>query len=340
MAADALQFFELSLDLLCTVTADYRFDCLSPSWENTLGWTLEELRTMKTLDLCHPDDIPATVAKAEEMLTSQTHAVLFENRFRHKAGHYVWLSWVGRVKQQKFYSIARDISAYKLQEEHLRAANAELREFAYAASHDLQEPLRLIAGYIQLLDAQGLVPGELSPTFDQIKGAAERMQAMLDGLLEYSRFDKCARSQEPVVLGSVVQEVIRAYPDMEFAIGPLPVLLGEQSQLERLVQNILQNASRYRHPDRAPRVEITGEKAGSQLVLRFRDNGIGIRSGQERRALEIFARCHARSRYPQGQGLGLALCRRIAARHGGCIRLENNADGIGLTVIVELEAQP
>ncbi len=336
MAGDPAKFFELSLDLLCTATDDYHFDLLSPSWERTLGWTLDELRAKPFLEFCHPDDVETTNEQAAKMLHDGVDAVHFENRYRHKDGHYIWLSWMSTVSNGTFYAVAHDISDYKAKELQFEQVNAELRQFAYAASHDLQEPLRTITGFIQLAEGEDAVPDELAESFYHIKDGADRMQGMLRGLLDYSRIDSAAKPHVAVALSGVVERVQRLYPELRASVGPLPVVTAEPSQMERLIQNILSNAARYKHTDRDPRVEITAEETPRSIILRFRDNGVGIHPGQENRALTIFARCHSRTQFPEGHGVGLALCKRIVERHGGSIALQRNQDGEGLTVTVEI----
>ena len=330
--------FELSLDLLCTATDDLYFDQLSESWERTLGWSRGELRAEPFLNFCHPDDVEPTRVKASEMLRDGADAVHFENRYRHRAGHYIWLSWMATTNDGVLYGIARDVSAYKKQEMALRTAIAELQEFSYAVSHDLQEPLRAITGHIELARVEGAIPPEFTAYFEQIEVGASRMQTMLGGLLDYSRLETRAGASERVSLSRIAEHVLADHPALDASIGPLPVILGERSQIERLVQNIVSNAVRYRHPGRAPRMEISAQSRAGRVVLAFRDNGMGIHPGQEARALQLFARCHPRSQSPEGEGIGLALCKRIAERHGGTVRLVNNDDRVGLTVVVELDA--
>lgn len=211
------------------------------------------------------------------------------------------------------------------------------RDLAYAVSHDLREPLRAITGHIGLARGDGSIPPELYTSFAGIEAGAVRMRKMLDGLLDYCRIETHAREPEPVCLRALVEDIVAGYPELRASVEPLPRVGGDPGQLPRLVERIVSNAVRFRHPARAPALDITARTEGGRVVLAFRDNGSGIPEGEEDRALRLFARCHPRSQYPDGEGVGLALCKRIAERHGGSIRLVNNADRIGLTVLCELD---
>lgn len=332
-------FFELSIDLLCTATAEYRYQEVNPTWEKLLGWTPEELRSCNMLEFVHPDDRMSAAEKATSMAGAGDAALEFENRFRHKKGHYVPLAWNATVRDGTFFAIGRDVSERQRQAVALEAALEEVKHFAYAASHDLREPLRTITSHLELVmeKEKEKFSNESKVSIQFVKEAADRMRVMLDGLLEYSRIDASVETAQRVSLAATLERAASYFDDLDIAIESLPMLEVIPTQFERVCQNILANVVRYRHPARSPKVDVSAVVDAGDVTLKFKDNGVGIRKGQEDRALEIFGRCHPRSKFPEGQGVGLAICKRIIERHGGSIRLENNDNGEGLTVVVKLQ---
>lgn len=338
-------FFELSLSLLCTAEAGSNtFEDLNPAWEEVLGWTREELRSRPFTEFIHPDDLGPTFAIIEDMVTRGLNAVNFENRYRHKDGHWVWLSWVGLVREGTFCSAARDISAEKAALTELQQANAELAEFAYAASHDLQEPLRAITGHLDYVDPSGLDERSQRSLAHVLEGA-QHMQRLVEGLLSWSRVGTrgAGRTAEP--LGELVGRAVRLLTaDVEatraeiLVDSDLPVLLVDRTQFVRLLQNAIANSLKFRHPDRRPRIHISAGQDSDHWVIRVADDGVGFEPERAERAFQIFQRLHPRSRYP-GTGVGLALVRRIAQQHGGTVMLEGAPDK-GATLTVRLPIGP
>jgi PAS domain S-box-containing protein len=232
--------------------------------------------------------------------------------------------------------IARDISARRRAEaEQLRQAkelersNAELEQFAYVSSHDLQEPLRMVATYVQLLEEE--YRGKLGVDADEYihfaRDGAVRMQQLIDNLLEYSRLGQHRRPFERVDCGKIVDQTIRHLKpiiDESGAVitrGPLPEVLGDPSELGQLFQNLLSNAIKF-HGSAPPRVEVEAERVGDEWKLWVRDHGIGIAPEHFDRIFRIFQRLHARSEYP-GTGIGLAICRKVVENHGGTMWVES-----------------
>jgi len=206
----------------------------------------------------------------------------------------------------------------------LRRSNQSLREFAYVASHDLQEPLRTIASFTQLLEKR--YRGRLDPDADEFIGyvvdGAKRMQQLIDSILEYSRVSTHGNPMEPVDLDAVTRRSVanlRASIEergAEVAIGPLPRVLGDDLQLGQLMQNLVGNALKYNRSPR-PRVDVRARRASPvSWEITVADNGIGISPEYHERIFRIFSRLHARTEYG-GTGIGLAVCKRIVDRHGG-----------------------
>ncbi len=338
-------FFELALSPLCTAEAGSNtFADLNPAWEAVLGWSREELRSRPFTDFIHPEDQASTFAIIGDMVERGLPAVNFENRYQHKDGRWIWLSWVGTVRDGTFYSAARDISQEKAALLELQQANAELAEFAYAASHDLQEPLRAITGHLSYVDASEL-DERSSKSLEHVLEGAQHMQRLVEGLLTWSRVGTRGGERVAVPLGELAARAVRllsaeiAATEAEITIeGDLPVLVVEPAQLVRLLQNAVSNSLKFRMPDRAPRVRISARRDGQSWVIVVSDEGIGIEPERAERAFQIFQRLHPRSEYP-GTGVGLAVVKRIAQQHGGTVRLDG-APGQGARLSVRLPLSP
>ena len=210
----------------------------------------------------------------------------------------------------------------------LQRSNAELEQFAYVASHDLQEPLRKVASFCQLL--QRRYAGRLDEKADQyIEHAvdgAKRMQALINDLLAFSRVGRTAQEREPVSCGVLLAQawanlgpaVRAAHATIE--VGDLPVVLGEASLLTAVFQNLLSNALKFA-ADRPPRISVAARRDTDNWLFSVTDNGIGIPAEYADRIFVIFQRLHDRAAYP-GTGIGLAMCRKIVEYHGGHIWLD------------------
>jgi PAS domain S-box-containing protein len=216
----------------------------------------------------------------------------------------------------------------------LERSNAELAQFAYVASHDLQEPLRMVSSYTQLLARR--YRGRLDASADEFIGfaidGAVRMQQLIEALLQYSRVGTQQQpfetvSMEAVFAGAVANlRLVVAECQATITHDPLPEVKGDAVQLTQLLQNLIGNGVKF-HGDEPPRVHVT-VSPGAPPVFSVEDNGIGIEPQFAERVFEIFQRLHTRDRYP-GTGIGLAVCRKIVARHGGTIWVEPRSAGGG-----------
>ncbi|HEX9996601.1 MAG TPA: PAS domain S-box protein [Abditibacterium sp.] len=233
-------------------------------------------------------------------------------------------------------SIARDITEAKLSEAELRRSNAELEQFAYVASHDLQEPLRAMAGTVQLL--QQSYKGQLDADADEIithaVAAATRMQTLINDLLAFSRLARHGKTFAPTdcteILTDVetILEVAIAESGAVITHDALPVVMGNASQLRQLLQNLLSNAIKFRGL-RPLQIHVSARRDQNTWLFSVRDNGMGIEEQYFERIFVIFQRLHTRDEYP-GTGIGLAICQKIVERHGGHIWLESET-GQGTT---------
>jgi signal transduction histidine kinase len=214
----------------------------------------------------------------------------------------------------------------------LTRSNAELEQFAYVASHDLQEPLRKIASFCQALKSRygDQLDDRAEQYIDFAVDGAKRMQVLINDLLAFSRVGRSGREQEPVALGSIVKAAETALAsalEQEGArvlVGELPTVHGDRAQLISLFQNLIANALKFRGPE-PPLVQIGAELRGEQWELTCADNGIGIEADYAERIFLIFQRLHSRDSY-EGSGIGLALCRKIVEFHGGQMWLDTNSD--------------
>jgi signal transduction histidine kinase len=215
----------------------------------------------------------------------------------------------------------------------LERSNVELQQFAYVASHDLQEPLRTIASFTQLLAKR--YHDKLDDTAREFINYAvdgsKRMQALIDDLLVLSRVGTQGKPFETVACDAVLDQVLKnlqaAIQDSGALItrGPLPTIFAEESQLTQLFQNLLANAIKFHAAD-APHIHVSAERQDAAWKIMVRDNGIGISPDQKDRIFVIFQRLHTKKQYP-GTGIGLAICKKIAERHGGRIWVEPSPTG-------------
>jgi signal transduction histidine kinase len=243
-----------------------------------------------------------------------------------------------RVKVERINAqLQNEIEVRKRAEETLKEysaelarSNADLQQFAYVASHDLQEPLRAVSSFSQLLARR--YRGELDSDADDfiafIVGGATRMQTLINDLLTFSRIgtrgNPFARVECENILQAAKENLTVAIAESGAVIthDPLPALVADQTQLMQLFQNLFGNAIKFRRPEEAPRIHVSCQRQDGAWRLSVRDNGIGIDPQYFDRIFIIFQRLHGREKYA-GTGMGLAICKRIVERHGGRIWVES-----------------
>ena len=219
------------------------------------------------------------------------------------------------------------------QAEELRRSNRDLEQFAYVASHDLQEPLRKVASFTQLLRKR--YGGQLDERADQYidfaVDGAKRMQQLIQDLLGFSRVGRVHEDPGPVDLGEACRTAVSTFDATiaatraEVEIGVLPTVVGQQTLLVQLFQNLLGNALKFRDPERQLRISVGAERREDGWELWCTDNGIGIDAKYVDRVFVIFQRLHPKDVY-DGTGIGLALCKKIVEYHGGEIWIDTSSD--------------
>ncbi|MDI6102365.1 ATP-binding protein [Actinoplanes sp. NEAU-A12] len=213
----------------------------------------------------------------------------------------------------------------------LARSNADLEQFAYVASHDLQEPLRKVASFCQMLQrryADSLDDRAQQYISFAVDGAT-RMQRLINDLLTFSRIGRVYDGRRPVDLNEIVEQAAALTIEQNGAgidCPELPTVPGDPTLLMMLWQNLFSNAVKFRHPDRQPHVTVTATSEGELWTFTVRDNGIGIDPQFAEKIFVIFQRLHGREQYT-GTGIGLAICKRVVEHHGGTIRLDTSHDG-------------
>ncbi|HZB89062.1 MAG TPA: PAS domain S-box protein [Terracidiphilus sp.] len=270
-------------------------------------------------------------------------AVHLETRRLHKDGSTVDISvsvspiFGSEGKLIGASGIVRDITMRKRAEagllrktEELQRSNRDLEQFAYVASHDLQEPLRAVSGCVQLL--QKRYGDKLDERADELIGYAvdgtSRMQALIEALLTYSRVSRMENPLQPIdcaaALDLALKNLSAAIQETgsEVSRDPLPTVMGIPANLALLFQNLIGNAIKFRKKGEPAKVRVRAERRDGEWLISVADEGIGIEPQYFERIFTIFQRLHTRQEYP-GTGIGLALCKRIVEHHGGCIEVES-----------------
>ena len=354
---------EHTTDLVCLHAPDGRYRYVSPSVERVLGFEPGELVGADPYDLFHPEDAERIRHDTHaRLLRGETYAVA-TYRMRTKGGDYVWLETMSQVLPGEDGAIEQILTSSRDVGERVEAAqmlartnaalkqrNRELQDFAYVASHDLQEPLRKIRAFAGLMqeDYADAVDETGLYYLDRMQDAATRMSTLISDLLSFSRVTTQARPFEAVDLNEALRDVLS---NLEILIGevggrveaePLPTIEADGTQMRQLLQNLIGNALKFRRPEVPPVVRVSARleegAAGADVCrLSVADNGIGFDEKYLDRIFTPFQRLHSRSAYA-GTGIGLAICRRIAERHGGTLTA-TSAPGEGSTFVAVLPAR-
>jgi PAS domain S-box-containing protein len=339
------QTFELAASGICHVIKG-RFVRVNRSLCEILGYSEEELLNKSVKDVSHPEDRDLTDAERERIRRGEIDSARFEKRYLHADGRTVWCEVAIALVRDVFgapqYEVAifDDITDRKRAEaalrdahEELKRSNAELEQFAYVASHDLQEPLRMVASYTQLLERryEAKLDGDAREFMAYIVDGASRMKQLIEDLLAYSRVGTKGGEFTMVSAEAAVRRALfnlRAAIEEAGAVvtyDPMPTLPADEVQLGQLLQNLIGNALKFRS-NSVPRIHIGVKELGEEWQFEVRDNGIGIEPQYYQRIFMVFQRLHDKGEYP-GTGIGLAICKKVVERHGGRIWVESRLGG-------------
>ncbi|MDW5563024.1 MAG: PAS domain S-box protein [Methanomassiliicoccus sp.] len=305
--------------------------------ERMFGWTAEETigKRIMELGIVYPEDLTIVESAMSRLTDRASTKVVSSNRNLTKGGQVIYCTWYNTVfgnesgKMVSVLSLVVDNTARVKAEEELRRSNAELQLFAYVASHDMQEPLRMVTSYIDLLEhryGQELSPRAREYMAYAVRGA-QRMRDLVNDLLAYSRVDMATKPYARVDLNEVMGEVVEhlreaiASNGAEVAVERLPTVWADRTQMGQVLQNLVSNAIKF-HGAAPPRVQVFAYLRGEEWVMGVRDNGIGIDPKYAEKLFNMFQRLHTHDEYP-GTGIGLAISRKIVERHGGRIWFES-----------------
>jgi PAS domain S-box-containing protein len=310
---------------------DGRFERLNTAWTELLGYDVDEMVGRPVQDFVHPEDREEFASQMQRLRSGETAHL--ECRLVTKSGDTRTVAWARRYVPDRrlVFGVVRDITDRLETDEQLRAqaqelmrSNAELEQLAYVVSHDLQEPLRTITNYVELLERRmgDGVDAESTRLMSRVVDGAERMQHLIQDLLAYARAGGSDREDVDVdcneVLGWVLDDlasVIEAR-DVRVVAGDLPTVRGDAVALTAVFENLIGNAIKF-SPER-PVVTVDAVREPDCWRFGVGDNGVGIDPKFAERIFEPFKRLHTRDEYP-GTGIGLAVCRKIVERHGGSI---------------------
>ena len=319
-----------------------------------LGIELDQVGSVNIFDHIPPQAEAVVRPMLDEMLSLPPGEARYDEMHSRSLG---WFSVGAKSHPGPDGSIAvvagsiRDITLQKRQQEELEAAqkrliesNRDLQDFAYVASHDLQEPLRKIMAFGDRLTNKfdDDLDEQAKDYLNRMQNAAGRMQVLIDDLLTFSRVSTRGGESEPTDLDEVVRGVLG---DLEIAIGEcgarvevgeLPTVPADPSQMRQLFQNLIGNALKFRRPDTAPVVRVTASQQGPSWRIVVMDNGIGFDQQYAEKIFTVFQRLHGRSEY-EGSGIGLSVVRRIVERHEGTIDA-SSAPGEGAVFTITLPA--
>jgi PAS domain S-box-containing protein len=334
--------------LIWTTDATGRFEYVNPAWNAYTGWTPDVFPDDPWTGILHPEDSTDFLHKWNNSLASGNVFEIQARMRRAGDGEYRWFLCRGGVVRGRNGSIVRWLGGctdvqeqvesstqLKLANQALQRSNADLEQFAYAASHDLQEPLRMVSIYSQLLKEEfgSALQGRAVSYLDFAVTGAQRMSKLLKALLEYSRVDNEApawlqRTDANAAAAAALLNLQKIIQDThaEICVGKLPTVRVPEIHLTQVFQNLIGNALKYRKepypPGEVPRVRIEASPHGDgQWLFSVRDHGIGIEAEFLTQIFGVFKRLHGSN--VEGTGIGLALCQRIVERAGGRIWVES-----------------
>ncbi len=351
---------EKSSDLIIQVGSNMVITYCSPAAEGMLGMDPAEITGKKIDTLAWPQDLGRLQEELSSLLGEPEKLIVTEYRCNKKDGSYLWVEATisNHLGVQGIESIVinhRDIHQKKEVQEMMKElnqelesraralslSNTELERFAYVASHDLQEPLRMVSSFLGLLKRkyQGILDDKGRQYIDMAVDGSERMKLLINDLLEYSRVGREREQPGLVNLNEIIDQVKETYSRLIQETGaviehsPIPVIRARKTHMSQLLQNLVGNALKYRS-EGAPVIKISSTITGNCQQVIVEDNGIGIPEKYASEVFNIFHRLHGRSDY-EGTGIGLAICKKIVEVYNGSISV-SPAEGRGSRFIITL----
>ncbi|MGE5497268.1 MAG: PAS domain S-box protein [Syntrophothermus sp.] len=332
---------------MCSFTFDFENNRIEWSNEFLNIYELDDLSGYPTLEklmeLVYPEDRRYVAESVRHAIENKIESLQMDYRILTGRGNLKYVHYNGKLsynekgKHTKRFGTIMDVTDRKLKElelrkilENLERSNKDLEQFAYVASHDLQEPLRMISVYSTMLDRQlkDNLDDKTKQNLEILIESSKRMHILITGLLEYSRISSDKEVFCCVDMNEIANRVIKdlsysiSESKAEIKIENLPGVNANPAQMKQLLQNLISNAIKFRW-DADPIVEVKAEKKENEFVFSVRDNGIGISPENYERIFVIFKRLHTREEYP-GTGIGLSICKRIVEHHGGRLWIESN----------------
>jgi PAS domain S-box-containing protein len=319
-----------------TATPQGNVDYFNQQWMEFTGLSFEQIRDWGWTQFIHPGDLEANVRLWRHSVETG-EPFLFEHRFRRADGKYRWHLSRAQAMRDANGNISMwigsntEIQEQKEKEEALRRANEDLQQFAFSASHDLQEPIRNVAIYSEIIakryENQLDADGQLFLGFLQEGG--HRLTMLVSDLLAYTRAGTGELAEVRVDSAAVLQHSLASLAEAiresgaEITSDPLPQVYMGETHLQQILQNLVANALKYRD-QRTPRIHVSAVNQGSAWCFSVKDNGIGIDPQYKEKIFGVFKRLHHDRKY-SGTGIGLAICQRVVERYGGRIWVESEA---------------
>jgi len=325
----------------------------SKRWKEMLGFEEHEIgNSLKEWEgRVHPDDLQSVMATVQNYLEDKTTLYINEHRVLCKDGSYKWILDRGiTVNRGKNHEPIRmigthtDITEHKEIEKELKRSNADLEQFAYAVSHDMRQPLRMVTSYLNLLEnaLQTQLDEDTREFLNFAVDGAKRMDSMILSLLDYSRVGRKTQPTALISSRACLDEALSFLkPDLESSGAQIEItgdwvdFSASRDEITRLLQNLMGNALKYHEANKLPHVKVCASVEQNTFHVEIQDNGIGIEPSQMERLFKVFSRLQSRSRF-EGTGVGLALCRKIVEHHGDKIGVHSDGEGCGCTFWFEV----
>ncbi len=314
-----------------------------------LGYPPEKLVGSNILDLTYRDDLAISEQRQQQLIAGEISQYVLEKRYIRASGEVFWANLTVAIARMSdptdnyFISVIEDISVRKKIELELAESNHALERFAYSASHDLQEPLRKISAFADVLENR--LKGKISDPdihfqLERISDASRRMGSMIQSLLQLSRYSRKDLVKTPVSLAHLVSQVkddlltlmnrhqatINLDGDMEIRV--------EHNGFQQVLRNLITNSIQYARDDQIPAIALSTQEYDDHQIITLTDNGQGLDPAHAQQIFEPFRRFSRK--HANGTGMGLAICRQIIKAHGGSIRASNREEHTGTVITIEL----